>query len=111
MVNDQWGCPTYGIELARTVLSYVDKPHFFDYNCYHFTQKTPITWFEFAHKIIFLKKSSCKVTPCSTSEYTIQAKRPQYSVLDTTRIENHLLLKPLTWDIALEDCLNRIKVL
>lgn len=111
VVNDQWGCPTYGIELARMVLTYLEKPQLFDHNCYHFTQQIPVTWFDFAHKIISFNKISCKVIPCSTSEYPTKAKRPQYSVLDTTRIENHLLLKPITWDIALEDCLNRIKVL
>ena len=111
VVNDQWGCPTYGIDLARMVLTYIDKPHLFDYNCYHFTQQRHITWFDFARRIIFLKKSSCKVTPCSTSEYPTKAKRPKYSVLDTTRIKNHLLLKPLKWEAALEDCLNRMQVL
>ena len=111
VVKDQWGCPTYGIDLARMILTYIDKPHFFDYNCYHYTHQRPTTRYDFAYKIISLKKSPCIVIPCYTSEYPTQAKRPRYTVLDTTRIENHLSLRPLTWEVALKDCLNRIQAL
>ncbi len=109
VVNDQWGRPTYGIDLARKVLTYIGESHFFDYDCYHFSQTGAITWFNLAHKIISIKKRPCKITPCSTLEFPTLAKRPQYGVLDTTRIENHFSFQPLTWEVALEDCLNRIQ--
>ena len=35
------------------------------------------------------------ITPCLTSEYPSDAKRPKYAVLDTTRIENNFSLKIL----------------
>ncbi len=111
VINDQWGCPTYGIDLARNILSCIEKPYFFNYNCYHYTQKGAITWFDFAIKIVSLKKSFCKIIPCSALDYPNLAKRPEYSVMDTKRIKDHLSLKPLTWEVALEDCYNRLEKL
>ena len=111
VVNDQRGCPTYGIDLARKILTNIEKPYFFHYNCYNYTQHGITTWFDLALKIISLKKSPCKITPCTSFEYSTLAKRPQYSVLDTSRIKKHLSLKPLTWEVALEDCLKRIQAL
>ena len=52
VVNDQLGSPTYGIDLARVVLDNFTNPRFFDFGCYHFTNKGGISWFEFAKKII-----------------------------------------------------------
>ena len=109
VINDQWGCPTYGIDLARKVLTSIDKPYFFDYNCYHFNQNEIITWFDFANKIVSLKKSFCKIMPCSSLEYPTLAKRPQYSVLDIKRVQDHLSLNPLNWEAAIEDCLSRLQ--
>ena len=109
IVHDQWGRPTYGMDLARVVLIHMDQPIFFDYSCYHFAQRGATSWFDFAKKIEVLTKSTCKLVPISTEEYPTAAKRPLYSVLDTTRIENHLSLQSLTWESALEDCIKRIE--
>jgi len=108
IVHDQWGRPTYGMDLARVVLTHIDQPIFFDYSCYHFAQRGATNWFDFAKKIQALTKSTCKLVPISTEEYPTAAKRPLYAVLDTTRIENHLSLQSLTWESALEDCIIRI---
>ena len=109
IVHDQWGRPTYGMDLARVVLIHIDQPIFFDYSCYHFAQRGATNWFDFAKKIEGLTKSTCKLVPISTEEYPTAAKRPLYAVLDTTRIENHLSLQPLRWEVALEDCIKRIE--
>ena len=109
VVDDQWGRPTYGVDLARTVLTYIDQPTFFDYKCYHFAHGGATTWFYFAQKIVGLTKSPCKLLPCPTAAYPTAAKRPLYAVLDSTRIENHLSLQLLSWEVALEDCIKRIE--
>lgn len=109
VVDDQWGRPTYGLDLARTVLTYIDQPTFFDHSCYHFAHGEATTWFYFAQKILGLTKSPCKLLPCPTAAYPTSAKRPLYAVLDTSRIENHLSLQLLSWEVALEDCIKRIE--
>ena len=111
VVNDQWVRPTYGIDLARFVLSNISKSTFFHYNHYQYAQHGINTWYEFAKKIIDLNLSSVNLKACTTEEYPAVAKRPKYSVLDTTRIENHLSLRPLTLEATLEDCIKRIQTL
>ncbi len=108
VVNDQFGRPTYGIDLARIVLTNIEEPNFFDYNCYHYASRYATTWFDFASKIIAIKKSTCQIKPCSTEEYPALAKRPKYSVLDTKLIENHLSLDMPSWEDSLKRCLKRI---
>ena len=110
VINDQFGRPTYGIDLARDVLDKLNHPDFFDFNGYHYANKGVISWFEFATKIRDFSKSSCAVNPCSTSEHETSAHRPSYSVLDTERIENHLSLSLSNWEDALQRCLKRIEV-
>ena len=110
VVNDQFGRPTYGIDLARDVLDKLNHPDFFDFNDYHYANKGVISWFEFATKIRDLSKSSCAVNPYSTSEHQTSAHRPSYSVLDTERIETHLSLSLSNWEDALQRCLKRIEV-
>ncbi|MDC0916761.1 dTDP-4-dehydrorhamnose reductase [Flavobacteriaceae bacterium] len=109
IVHDQWGRPTYGMDLARVVLTHIDQPIFFHYSFYHFAQRGSTNWFDFAKKIQALTKSTCKLVPITSDDYPTTAKRPLYAVLDTTRIENHLSLQPFRWEVALEDCLKRIK--
>ena len=107
VVNDQFGSPTYGIDLARVVLDNFTKPKFFDFGCYHFTNKGDISWFEFAKKIVEISKINCSIKPCLTTEYETLAVRPKYSILDTKRIENHFSLSIPSWENALERCLNK----
>ena len=109
VVNDQHGRLTYGIDLARVVLSNIDQNHLFDYDCYNYALMGETTWFNLAKKIKLIKNSNCEIIPCSSKQYFTLALRPKNSILDTSRIENHLSLKILDWTIALEDCLKRIE--
>ena len=109
VVNDQWGRPTYGIDLARVVLQNISKSIFFNYDSYNYGQSGAITWNEFASKILEFKNNSLNIIPCLSSEYPSKVKRPRYAVLDTTRIESHFSLKILNWESALKDCMNRIQ--
>ena len=109
VVNDQWGRPTYGMDVAQTVLEQLSNPHFFEYSCYHFANQGATSWFEWAQEICKQTTGECKVVPCTTAEYPTPAKRPQYAVLDTTRIEKHLSLTPASWQEALERCLKKMQ--
>ena len=108
VVNDQWGRPTYGIDLARVIMKNISKPYFFKYNNYNYAQLGVTSWCEFASKILKYKNNSMNITPCLTSEYPSDVKRPKYAVLDTTRIENIFSLRIKNWELTLKDCLNRI---
>ena len=110
VVKDQFGKPTYGIDLARVVLDKLTHSSFFDFHCYHYACKGVISRFDFAKKVSDFSKNHFVVTPCLTSDYPTIALRSKYTVLDTKRIENHLSLDPSPWENALQRCLERIEL-
>ena len=107
VVNDQFGRPTYGIDLARVVLNKFSQTDFFHFDCYHYANKGAVSWYEFAKKIIDISKRDCSIEPCLTTEYKTHALRPKYSILDTKRIENHLSLSIPDWEDALTRCFKK----
>ena len=109
VVNDQFGKPTYGLDLARAVLSCLDHPDLFKNKTYHFAQGPQTTWFSFARKITELIDSNCLVKPIPSSEYPTTAMRPYNSALKTQLIENALSLNIRPWKSALEECINIIR--
>ena len=109
VVDDQFGKPTYGLDLARAVLSCLEHPDLYKNKIYHFAQGPQTTWFDFTRKITQLIGSNCKVKPIPSSAYPTAAKRPSNSALNTQRIENTLSLNIRTWESALEECIKRIR--
>ncbi len=109
VVDDQFGKPTYGLDLARAVLSCLKHTDLFKYKTYHFAQGPQTSWFGFTCKIIELIGSDCEVEPILSSTYPTAAKRPSNSALNTQRIENSLSLNIRPWESALEECINIIR--
>jgi len=109
VVDDQFGKPTYGLDLARAVLSCLEHPDLFKYQTYHFAQGPQTSWFVFARKITQLIGSNCKVVAIPSSAYPTAAKRPSNSALNTQLIQNTLYLKIRPWESALEECIKRIR--
>ena len=108
IVNDQWGKPTYGLDLARALLSRIEHPDLFKHETYHYAQGPKTNWFRLASKVINFLGVDCNVSPISTSDYPSVAKRPLSTSLDTRRIENTLALSIRDWEYALEECLNNL---
>ena len=111
VVNDQRGCPTYAADLAVAILQIIQQWEAGNAYCgtYHFSNAGDITWYEFARAIQELTDLNCKVIPITTQEYPTPAQRPAYSVLDTGSIENDFGIHPRSWQVALKDCLERLK--
>jgi dTDP-4-dehydrorhamnose reductase len=111
VVNDQRGCPTYAADLAAAILQIIQEWETGNTHSgtYHFSNEGDITWYEFARAIQQLTHLNCKVIPITTQEYPTPAQRPAYSVLDTGSIENDFGIHPRSWQVALKDCLERLK--
>lgn len=119
VVNDQFGTPTYAVDLASVILKIIEKTNkasgFFgknsipSYGIYQFTDGGQTNWFEFAQEIYKLGKkygritSECQVNPCTTEEYGAKVKRPAYSVLSKEKICNELKIKLPDWKTSLEN--------
>ncbi|MFC1598753.1 dTDP-4-dehydrorhamnose reductase [Patescibacteria group bacterium] len=87
VVNDQFGKPTFTIDLARQIsyILYSELP----FGIYHITNETRdggISWYEFAQKIFEFAEIKIDLQPCSTQEFPRPAKRPAYSALINTKL-------------------------
>ncbi|AAM07129.1 TPA: dTDP-4-dehydrorhamnose reductase [Methanosarcina acetivorans] len=77
VVNDQFGKPTYTVDLAHKISELVEL----DPGIYHITNDGICSWYEFASSFIR------NAVPCTSEEFPRKAKRPKYSVLVNTKIE------------------------
>jgi len=112
VVNDQKGSPTNAKNLADGILTLISKidsktvePQ---YGIYHFSDKGNITWFQFAKEIKGFKKLNTKVLPMLTIDYPTPAKRPNYSVMDTSKITNVYGIEIKDWKESLHSCLDKL---
>jgi dTDP-4-dehydrorhamnose reductase len=83
VVNDQRGCPTYSVDLARAIVRLCRKDAS---GIVHVTNAGDCTWFEFAQDIIGGAGLATVVRPVSSQQMARPAPRPSYSVLSATRL-------------------------
>jgi len=106
VVYDQVGCPTYAADLAAAIMQIVSSGKALDNaGMYHYSNQGVISWFQFAIAIKELTGSKCTVNPVPTTAYPTPAKRPAYSVMDTTKIQNTFNCTIPFWKDSLEKCL------
>lgn len=104
IVNDQIGRPTSTKFLADVVWEAITKDLS---GTYHAGPKDYCSWFEFAE--YFLRNSNCKLIPIPSSDYPMPAKRPLFSVLDISKLENVLKsdLLQTTWKQLVDEYMER----
>jgi dTDP-4-dehydrorhamnose reductase len=116
VVDDQWGSPTYTVDLAGAILKIIEDDSV-SYGIYHFTNEGVTSWYEFARTIykkakkLGLTESNKKVgiQLIKTEDYPTAARRPRYSALSKEKIKREFNLKIRDWDKALEDFLISLK--
>ncbi|HEV8268661.1 MAG TPA: dTDP-4-dehydrorhamnose reductase [Thermoanaerobaculia bacterium] len=101
VVADQTGRPTYAADLARAIRLLVDRGA---RGIVHFANAGETTWFDFAREALRLAgREDVLVRPCSSADFPRPARRPAYSVLDTSLYERTVGEKPRLWREALRD--------
>jgi len=113
VVSDQWGSPTYTLDLAEVILKIIncDSAKF---GIYHFTNEGVTNWYEFAREIyrkskkigIIDSNKKVEIRDIKTKEYPTLAQRPQWSVLNKEKIKKELNLEIRSWEDALTDFLS-----
>jgi dTDP-4-dehydrorhamnose reductase len=104
VIFDQIGTPTYARDLARVIMTAIEKG--IKPGVYHFSNEGVISWYDFTkaiHRIAGIK--TCKVRPLHTSEYPTPANRPAYSVLDKTKIKETYGIEIPYWEESLAECI------
>ena len=109
VVDDQWGRPTYGIDLARTVLKLISNDTMDTLPILHYANKGMCNWKEFAEAIVNELECKAIVQGITTLAYPTIAKRPKYSILDTGQIEKELQIEIPTWQESLKKCIQILK--
>jgi len=113
VINDQLGSPTYAADLAAAILTIISNSELSFVNwkpgIYNFSNEGITTWYEFARAIKEITNSICDVKPITTSEYPTPAKRPAYSVLDKTKIQNSFGIQLKDWKESLGYCIEKIQ--
>lgn len=112
VVNDQIGSPTYAADLAEVTMQIIESCQLSAVTCqpgiYHYSNTGTISWFDFATAIKEISGSTCKINPIPTSQYPTTAKRPAYSVLDKTKIQQTFGIELKEWKESLKVCIQKI---
>ena len=119
IVSDQVGCPTWARNLADVSQKVIERvlsgntgsvPE----GIFHYCDGNAVTWYEFADTIfniamqagILQKMPEMKAV--RTSEFPQKAKRPLYSVLDTSKIRGELGIEPVGLKHSLRACIKEM---
>jgi len=117
VVNDQKGSPTWAKDLSEIIidlLKQAEEGKNIPYGIYHFTNEGEITWYNFALEIYTQARSlgilskECDVKSCTSAEFPSKVKRPEYSVLDKTKIKKVLCREIPHWNESLHKYLKLI---
>lgn len=104
VVDDQFGSPTYTVDLANFLKQLIDSEH---YGIYHATNSGSCSWYELAKEIFYLTDMNVELSPCTTADFPRPAPRPAYSVLEhqAIRAKGFKDLRP--WREGLKDFLRK----
>lgn len=127
VVYDQCGTPTYALDLAGAILAVLQ-----DYKVtlpsltgtaypksgiYHYSNLGVCSWYDFTQMIqhianelvgMDVPQRECKIMPCLSSQYPSPVKRPAYSVLDKSKIQDAFNLEIPYWTDSLRICLQNL---
>ena len=110
VVEDQIGCPTYAVDIAKACLAIIDtfSSGKGKYGIYHYVGDEAVSWFGFASAIFSEAKQQGvlselpNVKAIASVDYPTPAKRPAYSVMDTTNIAKDFGIAPSNWRKGVE---------
>lgn len=108
VVNDQVGRPTYTRDLAAATWRLVERRAS---GIVHATNSgNPVSWFEVARAVFARAGAEALLSPCTTADYPMPARRPRYSVLCTDRLESLLSGSLPDWRDALDRFLDELSL-
>lgn len=111
VVSDQTGRPTCAGDLADALLVVATSLHEQKSlsGTWHFANEGATTWYDLARAIFELRRVPLhRVTPVLSSEYPTAARRPAFSVLDTTSFQETFGVIPRPWRQPLRETLELI---
>ena len=108
VVNDQIGSPTYAYDLAKVIVDIIMKSKNKS-GLFHYSNEGEVSWFEFAKSIREFYNLDCKIIGVSSKQFKTLAKRPQYSLLNKSKIKTIFNLEIPDYKQSLKNCIEIIK--
>jgi dTDP-4-dehydrorhamnose reductase len=114
VVNDQQGCPSAAGDIADVLLTLAGRAlhnrDSFPWGTYHFCNHGVTSWHGFASAILREAARrgahSIPVRGIPTTDYPTPARRPAWSVLDCSKLEQTFGITPRPWEKALGEVLD-----
>lgn len=106
VVFDQVGTPTYAGDLAAIIYKVIEKDMLDKQGIYHFSNEGVCSWYDFAQEVCELSGNVCNIEPCHSDEFPSKVKRPNFSVLDKTKVKETFGAKVPYWKVSLKHCIN-----
>jgi len=105
VVDDQFCTPSYVVDVARAIVFLIRRK---EQGIIHVVNRGETTWYRFAREICRLAGVSPHLEPIRTDQYPAKARRPAYSVLDTSRYHSLPGVPPMpTWQQAVAEYLSQ----
>ena len=98
VVADQFGSPTYTVDLAKELVMMVKTEK---YGTYHVNNEGYCSWAEFAEYIFKTNNKDVKVNHITSEEYKTKAKRPLNSRLSKKSLDEASFDRLPTWEDAI----------
>ena len=108
VVFDQTGTPTYAADLAMAINYIINTGQLSKKGIYNFSNEGACSWYDFAMEIAALSGNKCDIQPCYSKEFPGKVKRPDYSVLDKTKIKNTFNITIPHWKESLVRCIDEL---
>ena len=109
VVGDQMGSPTYAKDLAEVILKCIYTKNN-SFGIYHYSNSGVASWYDFANEIFRLSNSNIKLNSIGTKDYPTPAKRPKYSVLNTSKIKKALNIGIPNWKNSLSRAYSNLAI-
>ena len=103
IVDDQIATPTLGPALAARTLDAIE--HEIPFGLYHLAGGEPVSWYEFARKIVRLARCPGELEPIDRTRHQAKASRPRYSALSNAKAEAAGIARMPSLDAAIKDYL------
>ncbi len=103
VVDDQVGCPSFTDDVVANTLAIIEGGH---NGTFHLASMGKISWADFAVEILQQAGIDTIVERISTEEYPTPARRPYYSLLNTSKAQTENGVVIQDWKLGLEKLLH-----
>jgi dTDP-4-dehydrorhamnose reductase len=101
----QKGTPTNANHLAALIVNII-KSENGNFGLYHYSNLGETTWYGFAEEILKVSNTLENLTLNQDNSYKTIAARPEFSVLDKTKLKSNLKAEVASWEAAVLELYN-----